>query len=178
MAKLSSGKRYAQAIFELALEKGEFISRRQGLEKIAEIAKDEKLVALLDSPELPFNAKKGLLEERLEGVNPFVLDLALFLVDRGELRIVDHILQEYTRLLDTYNGIEHVEIVTALPLDEGDKERVSQRLEGITGCKVNVDFQIDPSIIGGIRAKIGDMLIDNSIRNRLDSLRKELSSAY
>ena len=177
MTKLSSGKRYAQAVFELALERGEFVSRRQGLEKIADMARDEKLVALLESPELAFDVKKGLLGERLEGVNPFVLDLALFLVDRGELRIVDHILQEYTRLLDTYNGIEHVEIVTALPLDDKDKERVSQRLEGITRTKVIVDFQVDPSIIGGIKAKIGDTLFDNSIRNRLEILRKGLSSA-
>ncbi|OIP27203.1 MAG: ATP synthase F1 subunit delta [Chloroflexi bacterium CG_4_9_14_3_um_filter_45_9] len=175
MARITSGKRYAQAIFELALEKGELVSRRQSLQKIVEIAKNEGLTALLEDPGLSSDVKRDLLEERLGGGNLWAFNLALSLASKEELGIAGDILQEYSTLLDTYNGVEHVEIVTALSLDQKDKEGISHQVEKIIGRKVVVDFQVEPSIIGGIKAKIGDVLIDNSVRNRLETLRKKLS---
>jgi len=177
MARISPGKRYAQAAFELAREKNELESWQVSLRKIAELVEDERLVALLESPKLPFVVKKGLLEERLGKINTLSLNLACLLISRGRLRLVNNISQEYDRLLDAYRGIEHAEVVTALPLDDEDKERVSRQLEEIMGRKVVVDAQVDPSIVGGLVARIGDTLIDGSIRNRLAALSKNLVEA-
>lgn len=69
----------------------------------------------------------------------------------------------------------HIEVVTALALDNGDKEWLSSQFEEIVGHKVIIEAKVDPSIIGGFKAKIGDMLIDASIRNRLETLRKSLA---
>jgi len=178
MARITSGKRYAQAALELAVERGELESWQVSLRKIAELTGDEKLVALLESPKLPFLVKKGLLEERLGKINPLALNLACLLMSRGRLRLVNNISQEYDRLLDAYHGIEHAEVVTALPLDNEDKKRLSRQLEEIVGCKIVIDAQVDPSVVGGFIAKIGDTLIDGSIRNRLESLRKSLVEAH
>jgi len=71
----------------------------------------------------------------------------------------------------------HAEVVTALPLDGEDKEWLSRQLEEIVGHKVMIDAKVDPSIIGGFKAKIGDMLIDGSIRSKLEALRKSLVEA-
>ena len=71
----------------------------------------------------------------------------------------------------------HVEVVTALSLDDKDKERLSRQFEEMLGCKVIIDAKVDPSIVGGFKAKIGDMLIDGSIRNRLETLRRSLAEA-
>jgi F-type H+-transporting ATPase subunit delta len=177
MARVTSGKRYAQAAFKLALEKGELDSWQASLRKIVDITTDEKLVALLENPKLPFEAKKALLAERLGKINPLALNLAYLLVHKDRLGIVSDISQQYDRLLDTHRGIEHVEVITALPLGDEDMERISSRFGEITGHKVIIDAQVDPSIVGGIKTKIGDTVIDGSIRNRLQVLRKGLVEA-
>jgi len=174
MPRISSGKRYAQAAFELALEKNELESWQISLGKIASIAADAKLMALLENPKLPFDVKRDLLEERLGEVNPLALNLACLLMSRGRLRIAGDISRQYDLLLDAHYGIEHAEVITALPLDDEDKERISRRLGEMTGRKIIIDAQVDPSVVGGFRAKIGDMLIDGSIRSRLESLRRSL----
>jgi F-type H+-transporting ATPase subunit delta len=177
MARVSSGKRYAQAAFELAVEKKELESWQESLRKIVELVEDEKLVALLEDPKPPFTIKKFFLQERLGEVNPLALNLACLLMNRGRLRLVNKISQEYDRLLDAYYGVERAEVATALPLDDEDKERLSRQLGEIMGRKIVIDAQIDPSIIGGFIARVGDTLIDGSIRNRLEALRKSLVEA-
>ncbi len=177
MARITSGKRYAQAAFELAVERNELQSWQESLKRIAEITADTKLVAWLESPKIPFDVKKGLLEERLGELNPLALNLACLLVSKGRLRIAGNILREYDRLLDAYYGIEHADIVTALPLDEEDKQRLSRQLGEMMGRKIVIDAQVDPSVVGGFIAKIGDTLIDASIRNKLEALSKSLVEA-
>jgi len=70
----------------------------------------------------------------------------------------------------------HAEVVTALALGDEDKEWLSNKFEQMMGCKVIIDAKIDPSIVGGFKAKIGDMLIDGSLRSKLEALRKDLLS--
>lgn len=69
----------------------------------------------------------------------------------------------------------HAEVVIALPLDDEDKEWLSRQFEEMMGHKVIIDAKVDPSIVGGFRAKIGDMLIDGSVRSRLETLRQSLA---
>jgi F-type H+-transporting ATPase subunit delta len=175
MARVTSGKRYAQAAFRLALEKGELDSWQASLRKIADITTDEKLVALLENPKLPFEAKKALLSELLGKINPLALNLAYLLVHKDKLGIAGDISQQYDRLLDTHHGVEHVEVISALPLDNEERKRISSRFEEITGHKVIIDARVDPSIVGGIKARIGDTLIDGSVKSKLGALRKSLA---
>jgi F-type H+-transporting ATPase subunit delta len=177
MPRIASGKRYAQAAFELALERDELDGWQTGLKQIAGIAQDEKLVALLENPKLPFAAKENLLRECLGEINPLALNLVYLLVSRGRLGLAGSISQEYDKLVDTHRGIEHAEVITTLPLGDKDKELISGRLGEMVGHEVVIDVQVDSSIIGGFKAKIGDMLVDGSIRHRLESLRKSLVGA-
>jgi F-type H+-transporting ATPase subunit delta len=174
MARVTSGKRYAQAAFELAVEKGELDGWQASLRKIADITTDEELVALLENPKLPFEAKKTLLAELLGKINPLALNLAYLLVHRDKLGIAGDISHQYNRLLDTHRGVEHVEVITALPLDDEDRGRISSRFGKIIGHKVIIDARVDPSIVGGIKARIGDTLIDGSVQSKLGALRKTL----
>lgn len=175
MPRLASGKRYAQAVFGLAVERDELDSWRVSLKKIAELSADEDLMALLENPKLPFAVKKQLLGGRLSEVNPLALNLASLLVSRGILEIAADISREYDHLLDAHRGIEHAEVFTALPLDEGDKQRLSRKLGKMVGREVIVDARVDPTVVGGFKARIGDMLIDGSLRNRLETLRRSLT---
>ena len=177
MPKITSGKRYAQAAFELALARNELESWQEGLRKIAELMTDEELMALLQNPRLPFLAKKDLLQKRLGEINPLAFNLALLLVSKGLLRLGGNIFQQYNALMDVHRGIERAKVTAALPLADEDQEAISHRLEKIVERKVVIDAQIDPSIIGGFIARVGDTLIDGSIHQKLETLRKSLVEA-
>ena len=174
MHRISSGKRYAQAAFELALEKNELESWRVGLKKMAELSGNEDLMALLQSPRFPFDAKEDLLRKQLGEIHPLVSNLALLLVNKGTFRLSGNIFQQYNDLLDAYRGIERAKVTAAVPLSDEDKETISSRLGKVVDRKVAIDAQVDTSLIGGFIARIGDMLIDGSIRQRLESLKKSL----
>lgn len=177
MPFVSSGKRYAQAAFKLALERGELENWRTCLNQVADIVADGKLMSMLENPKLPLEAKKAILNEHLGRVNPLVVNLTYLLMSRGKLRILSDIAQHYERLLDRHHGLVHAEVLTAVPLHGEDRERLSRRFAELVGNKVIIDSRVDPSILGGFKAKIGDVLIDGSIRNTLESLRKNLVGA-
>jgi F-type H+-transporting ATPase subunit delta len=174
MRRISSAKRYAQAVFEIALERNEFESWQGGLKKIVDLTTDNKLMALLENPSLSFAAKKSLLQERLRETNPLVVNLALLLVSKGLLRRSSDLLEKYNELLDAHRGIDRAKVTTVLPLGDREKDAISQRLGKIVERKVVVDAQVEPSIIGGFIARIGDMLIDGSIHQKLETLKRTL----
>ena len=177
MPRITSGKRYAQAAFELALERNELESWQEDLGKIAKLTRDGQLMALLENPKLAFAAKRSLLQEQLEEINPLAFNLALLLVNRNVLGLAGSISQQYNLLLDAHRGIEHAEVIVALPLGNEDREMISRHLEEIVARKVVVDAQVSSSIIGGFIARIGDTLVDGSVRQKLEALRKDLMEA-
>jgi F-type H+-transporting ATPase subunit delta len=174
MPRISSGKRYAQAVFELALQRNDFESWQESLKKIVALTAYGDFMAILQSPRLPFNAKKDLLQKQLGEIHPLALNLALLLVNKGRLGISSDIYREYQHLLDGHRGIERARVTAALPLDEKDRETISSRLGEIIQRKIIIDDQTDPSIIGGFIARIRDTLIDGSIRQRLENLKKSM----
>jgi len=177
MPRTSSGNRYARAAFELALEKHDFEVWQQSLKKMAGLAADQKLMALLEDPRISFDAKRGLIQKALGEIHPLVFNLALLLMSKGMLSRCGNIFLQYNRLLDAHRGVERARVTTALPLGAQEKEVVSRRLGEIVDRNVVIDVESDPSIIGGFIARIGDMLIDGSIRQKLETLKKNLVEA-
>jgi F-type H+-transporting ATPase subunit delta len=173
LATLSS-KRYAQAAFEIATEKDKLEEWRSNLRKISELTREPEVVSFLENPKIPFESKAKLMQEGLKGVDPLALNLVYLLVIKDRIRTTEQIAEEYERLLDEYHGIRHAQIITAIPIDEPTKARLNQRLEALIGNKVSARLQVDPNILGGFVARIDDSLIDFSVRNKLELLRKEL----
>lgn len=167
-------KRYAQAIFEIALEGNELEEWRADLGKIAQLTQDAEFAALVENPKLPSELKAKLAKEKLGEINPLALNLVYLLIVKGRLKYTGQIANEYERLLDDHYGITHAEVTTAIPLDKSDTERLSHHLETTVGKKVSVNLQVNPDILGGFIARIGDRLIDGSIRNKLNELKKSL----
>ena len=174
MAKLTSGKRYAQAAFELARNTGDFPGWLASLQKIVELLRDEKLLDLLENPRHPLPVKKKLLEERTGPLPPLALNLALLLVSKGHLKLTPKILLLYQQLVDSHQGIEHARLTTALPLSNDEIQPLAQFLQKTFKHQLQFHPQTDPGILGGFQAKISDTLIDASLRQKLDSLRKNL----
>ena len=175
MPLTSFAKRYAQAVFEIALESNKLEEWRSDLGKIAQLMGDAEFAVLVENPRLPTNLKEELAQEKLGKINLLALNLVYLLMAKGRLKHADQIANEYGRLLDAHYGITHAEVTTAIPLNDTDKQRLSHQLDTIVGKKVSVNLQIDPDILGGFIARIGDSLIDGSIRNRLNELKKSLA---
>jgi len=176
MAKAASARRHAQAVFQIALEQDKLDIWREDLGRIAAASADPLLYAFLTSPKVPFSEKAGILSQRLEGVTPLAMNLAYLLVARGRLRIVRDTVDEYGRLVDEHRGIAHAEVAAAVPVDEEVEDRLGRRLGDLVGREIVLRVKVDPSLIGGIIARIGDKMIDGSTRSRLLSLRESLIS--
>ncbi len=174
MARRVYAKRYAQAVFNIAVERNEMDRWQSDLSQIASLAEDASLTALLESPKVNFDIKARLLAGRLSEVNPLALNLVSLLVTRGRLSMVGDIADEYQRLLDSHRGIEAAEVTTAISLDDADRKRLAEQLGAITGKKVVLKAEVDPGVVGGIAARIGGKLLDGSTRSRLAALKREL----
>lgn len=169
-----SAKRHAQAVFQIALERDEVERWRSELDTIATTLSDPSLASILANPKIHLGDKVELLNRCLPGISQLALNLVYLLVTRQRLRILGEIAAYYERMADAHKGLEHAEVTTAIPLDEGEQSRLAERLASLTGTQILLATEVDPAIIGGFVARIGDKLIDGSIRARLDVLRKNL----
>ncbi len=175
MARRVYARRYSQAVFAIALETNQLDRWQSDLGKIARLAEDASLVALLQNPKLHFDVKARLLAERLGDVNPLALNLVYLLVTRGRLRMTGDIADEYQRLLYSHRGIEPAEVTTAISLDDEDRQRLGEQLSAMVGKRVVVKSEVDRSLLGGITAIIGGKLLDGSTRSKLVALKRELA---
>ena len=174
MPYVSSGKRYAQAVFELAIERDELENWRDNLHEVANSLANIKFMSLLENPKLSFDTKKRFLMEKCGAMNTLTLNLIFLLMTKGKLKILNDISRQYDRLMDAHSGIAHADVVTAVPLGDEDKKRLSHRFAEMVGKKIIIDNRTDSTIVGGFTARIGDTLIDGSIHNMLESLKRRL----
>jgi len=175
MLRKFNARRYAQAVFEIALEKKGLEKWRSDLDKIVVAVGDEMFLAVLESPKIKFEEKSRLLE-RLGGIDPLVLNLVRLLIARGGVNMIPEIAAEYRRMLDEYHGIQTAQVVTAVPLDKKDKEKLAKDIGAMIDKKIVLQPAVAPEIIGGIIARVGGKLLDGSTRSKLMALKKELIS--
>ncbi len=171
---------HAKDIFKAALESNELNRWQTDLRNLASLTRDKTLVASLENPGTAIDDKAKILAERLGDANPDVLKLVSELINKGRLAELDDISYEYQRLLDTHRGLEGTEtaeITTAIPLDDEYVLDISKRLTKMAGKPVVVTTKVDPGLIGGIIIKVGDKVIDGSIKSKLTVLKRELGRA-
>ncbi|MDD5126660.1 MAG: ATP synthase F1 subunit delta [Dehalococcoidales bacterium] len=177
MARKSQSRRYAQAVFELALAANQIDKWQEDLVTITGVIGDAAFAAYLESPKVRFADKEQKLAERLKIVNPLALNLVRLLITRGKINILGDVTEEYRRLADRYHGIERAQVITAVSLGHDEQKKVIAQLEKITGKKILVNTGIEPALIGGIVARIDGKLLDGSTRSRLAALKKVVAGA-
>jgi F-type H+-transporting ATPase subunit delta len=171
-----AAKRYAQAAFEIALERDDVDAWLRDLQTLADLAAQPGVLGVLESNRIGGEEKERLLAAGLSGVGPLALNLARLLVDKGRFALADQVREEFAGLVDEHRGLAHGSIVTAVELSDAEKEQVAGRLGEILGKKVLLESEVDPAIIGGMVARVGDRLIDGSARTKLLALKKELEA--
>ena len=176
MAQRVSGKRYGQAVFELAQEQGEAAQWGQDLAEVAAAFEDADFNALLKHAGVPAEDKQRAIETVLAGLNPTVQNMVSLLVVKRLVDAIPGACREYAELLDRQQGRQRVEITTAVPLEPAEVERITDFVAGLIGQEVVVTARVDEEVLGGLVIQIGDRLLDGSARARLDGLRERLST--
>ncbi|MCX8126605.1 MAG: F0F1 ATP synthase subunit delta [Dehalococcoidia bacterium] len=171
----TSSRRYARAVMEIALEKRQLEFWRNALQKLAQVMQETETHSVLCNPRVPLPLKKQLLEERLQDQGQMVINLAWLLTTRGKTYLAGQIAADYEDMLNRHYGLQPAEVIAAVPLDDATKEKLDKYLSEVAGKKVLISTKIDPAIIGGVVARIGDQLIDGTVRSALDRLKRTLA---
>jgi F-type H+-transporting ATPase subunit delta len=178
MAKRDSApRRYAEAAFQIAERDGSIEQWRKDLDAAA-AAVDEgtELLAVLANPALPLEQRRSVVEGVFGGLSGPTKNLVLLLVQRGRIEQLPRIAAEFRRLDDDRQGIVHANATSAAPLTDTEKRALTARLEQMTGGRVALETDVDESLLGGLVVRVGDRLIDGSVRGRLERLRNQLAS--
>jgi F-type H+-transporting ATPase subunit delta len=175
MSRVGAGRRYAEAAFELAVRDGSVDAWQRDLTLAAEMARDERVAQIVDSPAVPFEQRRKVVEQLLgKHVSSGALNLALLLAKHGRFGVLPSVSSEYDAKVRQARGIVAATVSTPEPLSAADLAAVQVRVEQLAGAKVELATAVDPALIGGLTIKIGDRLIDASVRGRLERLRGRL----
>jgi F-type H+-transporting ATPase subunit delta len=170
---------YAQALFAVARAEGELEQVETQLYAFAKlVGRDHRVRDALLDPALPADNKRGLIRDTLgERANPIAVNLLAFLVEQGRARELDRVIEAMAQVSAESRRHALAEVRSAVPLDDAQRERLARALSQATGHEVEVRVTVDPSLLGGIVARIGDTIIDGSVRSRLDEAKQQLAGA-
>ena len=168
---------YAEALFRVAAAEGELDAVERHLFAFAKLLEREKQVreALVD-PALPTENKRRLIADTLgERASPLTVNLLGFLVELGRARELGRIVEELAEVVAQTREQAVAEVRSAIPLDEARTRRLADALSRATGRQIEVRVVVDPSVVGGAVAKVGDEIFDGSVRSRLLEAREHLT---
>jgi F-type H+-transporting ATPase subunit delta len=177
MRRGASGRRYAEAAFQIAERDGTVDRWLAELEAAAERLRGDEVANVLENPAVPMEERVELVDRLLgAGVQPQVRNLLHLLLRRGRVDHVVAVAAEFRRLHHRRAGITTATVTSAAPLEPEAAQAITRRLEEMTTGRVELSFQVDPELLGGVVVRVGDRLIDGSVRGRLERLRTELAA--
>ncbi|MBA3378308.1 MAG: ATP synthase F1 subunit delta [Chloroflexia bacterium] len=172
-----SAKRYAQAVVELAREKGSFDVWQRDLGSLRAVVSDADARSFLENPSVKASDKNQVVDSVLADAQPEARNLAHMLIERRRTGIIQDLADLFDEAVLAENGIALVDVTTAEPLDEAGQELVRDHLGRLLGKRIELRLREDPDIIGGFVARAGDQVIDGSVVNQLRRLRARLAAA-
>lgn len=176
MPKRVSGKRYAEAIFELALQEHQVEQWATDLELVSQVLQDQEFSAFLNHADVPVDQKIKAIDSVLSQVHPLVRNMTNLLVTKGLAELAPELREAYTELWDQHAGRQRIQVTSAVELDQPELVRIAQFVSGLIDKEVVVSTQVDEGILGGVIIQIGDQLLDGSTRSKLEGLRSRLHS--
>jgi F-type H+-transporting ATPase subunit delta len=167
---------YAEAFYAVARAEGELDDVEEQLFAFAKLVeRDDRVRDALIDPALPAENKRGLIRDTLgERANPIAVELLGVLVDLGRGRDIDRVVDAMSEVSAEGRSHALAEVRSAVPLDDERKRRLEEALSRATGRAVEVRVVVDPTVIGGVVARIGDEIFDGSVKSRLDDARQQL----
>lgn len=177
MSALALGRRYAGALLELAMENNALDAVRKDVAALRSAWEgSEELRQFVRNPSLPRALAKQTAVALLDriGAHTLTRNTVAFLADRGRLAQLPDVLDALDLLAEARSGQVRAEVTVAVPMPDTYYDELRRKLEAITKTRVVLDKKEDPSLIGGVVARVGDLVFDGSLKNRLDELKETL----
>ncbi|MDI6735151.1 MAG: ATP synthase F1 subunit delta [bacterium] len=169
--------KYAEALIKIAKPQNRLDNLAEELKVVVEtVLSNERLTKILRHPSPDHKDKEALLKEAISNypLSETTLNLLLLLLKKDRLTLLEGIFLRYTKLVDTLQNRCQVDVISSIPLEFAQEERLRAKLADILQAKIKLNVKINPKILGGLVLHIGDKIIDGSIIKRLFMLRKEL----
>lgn len=176
MAELVS-KIYSQALFEVALENDKLDEFVEEMNLIASSCKDyPKFYEILKTPKINVKEKKKVVSQIFKGkISQELINFLKIILDKRRIKNLFSIQKEFENMVLSHKGIVKAKAITTIPLDEKQIEKLKKKLSEITKKNIQIENEIDEKLIGGILIKLGDKVIDGTIKNKLKELQNSLT---
>ena len=169
---------YARSLFEVATERDKLDLVREQIGEVADaLAENRELQIFFFSPYFSSEEKKAGLHRAIDGADENVMNFLELLVEKHRMPVIFRVRREFDRLWEAANRLLPVEVTSAVALDPAVTERIGEEIGRQTGQRVQLTSTVDPNVIGGIVLRVGNSILDASIRNRLENLRKQVARA-
>ncbi len=167
---------YARSLFEVAREQHKLDVVREQLDQFADaVNENRELAVFFFSPYFSTQEKVDALARILDGADESFLNFLKLLIESHRMPVIFRIRQQFDRLWEEENKMLPVDITSAIKLDEATTESLGQRIGERAGRKVKLAAHVDPDILGGVIIRVGNSILDASIRNRLEQLRRHVA---
>jgi F-type H+-transporting ATPase subunit delta len=170
-----SARRYADALFGLAVERGALDDWSAQLQRVADIVQDPVAQRALTRPAGGLDAKRSAIAALAGPLSREVLALVGIMLERKRIELFPALAEAFSDQLRQHRGIELADVTTAVELGDGERGLVADRISRQLGKQVELRTAVDPDIIGGVVVRVGDQLFDASVRGKLESLRRRLA---
>jgi F-type H+-transporting ATPase subunit delta len=172
-------RRYAEAVFELGAELGKpdtLDSWLADVRTIADYFSNHQLAFILGEPNVRFERKEAIVRDLLaDKLRSEGLGLALALVESGIVKLASRVRDEFERLYNDKRGQAVAQVTSAMPLDDAARASITRQMEELTGKSIILRESVDSALLGGAIVRVGDTLIDGSVRRRLELLRRRIA---
>lgn len=176
MAELVS-RTYSQAIFDVAIEDNCLKEVKQDFDLVAGVLIDyPEYFSILKSPKVSLDEKKAIIVEAFQNkISEPLLNFLKIIVDKKRTSEILEIKEAFDARIVEHNNIAYATIESVVPLDDAQVESIKLKLKQITGKDVEIDMQINKDLLGGVVVKIGDRIIDGSVRYKLEGMLESLT---
>ena len=169
---------YARSLFEVAHEQDKLDAVREQLGQFADaLSENRDLQVFFFSPYFSTAEKKDGLKRVVSGADPAIVNFLELLIEKHRMPAIFRVRRELDRLWQRENKLLPVEVTSAIELDQSTVKQIGDRIGEQTGQKIELSSKVEPDILGGIVVRVGNQVLDASIRNRLDTLRKQVVRA-
>jgi F-type H+-transporting ATPase subunit delta len=169
---------YARSLFEVAREQGKLDALREQLGQFADaVDANRDLAVFFFSPYFSTKEKQEALTRILDGADEVLINFLELLIENHRMPVIFRARQQFERMWEQENQMLPVEITSAIELDQATTENLGREIGERAGRKVRLAAHVDPEILGGIVLRVGNSILDASIRNRLEQLRRHVAQA-
>lgn len=169
---------YSGALFEVAGDQGKLDLVHEQLNQFADAVAAERMLAVfLFSPQFSTQERKEGIERILYGADPIFVNFLHALIDKHRMPVIHRIRDRYNELWASEHKLLGVQVTSAIELDQSTLDEIARRIEGQTGRRVELERRVDDDILGGLVIRVGNLIMDASVRNQLERLRKQVARA-